>query len=145
MALVQTAVNFARVMAAVFANPLPSPVWTSLTLRAGEFAAAVWTYVALRALVFAAAVLAPVALTAVVFAAVVLTLQTFLCRPRRQNFTHVAPRMHVADILKLSARTYFDNAADSITALFAAPRGRRRTAPPTLRRQCAASCRAWLC
>ena len=92
MALVQTAVNFARVMAAVFANPLPSPVWTSLALRAGEFAAAVWTYVALRALVFAAAVLAPVALTAVVFAAVVLTLQTFLCRPRRQNFTHVAPR-----------------------------------------------------
>ena len=92
MALVQTAVNFARVMAAVFANPLPSPVWTSLALRAGEFAAAVWTYVALRALVFAAAVLAPVSLTAVVFAAVVLTLQTFLCRPRRHNFTHVAPR-----------------------------------------------------
>ena len=141
MALVQTAVNFARVMAAVFANPLPSPVWTSLALRAGEFAAAVWTYVALRALVFAAAVLAPVALTAVVFAAVVLTLQAFLCRPRRQNFTHGCAA-HVANILKLSACTYFEKTADAITALFAAPRGRRRTALLTLRRRRAASCRA---
>ena len=77
MALVQTAVNFARVMAAVFADPLESPVWTSIALTAGVFDNAVQT---------------PAALTALVFAEVVLTLHTFLCRPRRQNFTHVAPR-----------------------------------------------------
>ena len=79
-------------MAAVFANPLSSPVWTSIALTAGVFENAVWTSIALTALVFDNAVQTPAALTALVFAEVVLTLHTFLCRPRRQNFTHVAPR-----------------------------------------------------
>ncbi len=92
MALVQTAVNFARVMATVFANPLSSPVWTSIALNTRVFQAAVWTSIALTAGVFDNAVQTPAALTALVFAEVVLTLHTFLCRPRRQNFTHVAPR-----------------------------------------------------
>ena len=141
MALVQTAVHLARVMAAVFASALESPVWTSIALTAGVFQAAVWTSIALTADVFHNAVQTPAALTALVFAEVVLTLHTFLCRPRRQNFTHGCAA-HVANILKLSACTYFEKTADAITALFAAPRGRRRTALLTLRRRRAASCRA---
>ena len=128
MALVQTAVHLARVMAAVFANALESPVWTSIALTAGVFDNAVQT---------------PAALTALVFAEVVLTLHTFLCRPGRQNFTHVAPRMHVADILNLSARTSFDSAAYTLTAFSAAPRARLRTVLLIARRRRAASGRGW--
>ena len=144
MALVEAAVNLARVMTAIFANPLSPPMWTSAALRARVFKAAVLTSVALRARVFKAAVLTPAALRALVFAAVVLTLQTLHCRPGR-NFTHFAPRMHVACILALAARTSFDSEADTLTPFSAAPRVRLRTVLPIGRRRRAASCRAWPC
>ena len=75
MALVQAAVNLARVMVAVAAKSLSPPMLTSVALRAGVFNAAVLTTAALRAMVYAAVMMTP----------------WMLLRLRRKNFTHFAP------------------------------------------------------
>ena len=75
MAFVEAAVKLARVMVALAAKSLSSPVLTSVALRANVLKAAVLTSAALRAMFFAAVMLTP---------------YTFV-RFRRKNFTHFAP------------------------------------------------------
>ena len=75
MALVQAAVNLARVMVAVAAKSLSPPMLTSVALRAGVFNVAVLTTAALRAMFYAAGMMTP----------------WMLPRLLRKNFTHFAP------------------------------------------------------
>ena len=95
MAVVDAAINLARVMVAVLAMSLMLPVWTSVAFRANVFTAAVLTLAeAFMATLFDAAVWTPEkicthsALSAIGPVAVLTP---------AQNYTHFAPRRNVKD------------------------------------------------